>query len=182
MPPREGHLLWCEPPKGTHFGEDERKVLVWSKNEWTEIDRVGIEGLDGTRFISGTTQTPLGPLRVIGVCIPWHMAEVSYPTGEKRKPWELHIHFLGRLEELIGGFDGPTVIAGDFNQQVPRVSYGRKDAAAALTRAFAPLDVVTSGHIEGGRGPGIDHIAISRDLTARRVWGWANDVTGARLS
>lgn len=119
---------------------------------------------------------------MIGVCIPWHMAEVQYPTGEKRKPWELHLRYLELIEPLIAKLDGPTVIAGDFNQQVPRTKGGRKDAAAALATAFASVDVVTSGAIEGTDHPGVDHIAISAELRAARVWGWRNDANGNRMS
>ncbi len=182
MPLRGGYAIWCEPPSGSHFGEEERKVLMWSKEPWSSIDRVGIDGLDDTRFISAMTQTPIGELRVVGICIPWHMAEVTYPTGEKRKPWEMHLRYLEVFEALVASLDGPTVIAGDFNQQIPRIAYGRKDAAAALIRTFVSVDVITAGHIVGTRGPGIDHIAISGQLTAMRVWGWANDVNGNRLS
>ena len=182
MPMRGGHALWCEPPLGTHFGGDERKIVMWSKEPWTDVDRVGIDGLDDTRFIAGMTSTPIGELRVLGICIPWHMAEVTYPTGEKRKPWELHLQYLGLLETVIAQLDGPTVIAGDYNQHVPRTSYGRKDAAAALTKAFAPIEVITSKQIEGVERPGIDHVAITPHLRATRVWGWPNDVNGNRLS
>ena len=182
IPMRGGHARWCEPPLGTRFGADERKIVMWSKQPWTSIDRVGVQGLDDTRFIAASTQTPIGELRVLGICIPWHMAEVTYPTGEKHKPWELHIRYLELLTELLADTDGQTVISGDFNQQVPRIAYGRRDAAAALVKAFAPVDIVTSGVVDGVSRPGIDHIALAGGLTATRVWGWPNDVNGNRLS
>ncbi|MFT7599497.1 MAG: endonuclease/exonuclease/phosphatase family metal-dependent hydrolase [Acidimicrobiales bacterium] len=178
----DGHALWCEPPRGSRFAPDERKVLIWSRRPWRDIDRAGADGLDSTRFIAATTETPAGPIRVLGVCVPWHMAEVTYPIEVKRRPWELHVRYLKRLETLLSDLKEPTVVAGDFNQRVPRLKYGNRAAAAALERAFLPLNVVTVGRPQGCSRPGIDHIALSPHLAAERVWGWPNDVTGARLS
>ena len=46
-------------------------------------------------FIAGTTKTPIGPVRIIGVCIPWDRAHIS--TGRKdRRPWEDHHAYLKR--------------------------------------------------------------------------------------
>ncbi len=182
FPARSGHALWSEPPRGSGFAEDERKVLIWSREPWRDVDRIGVDGVDQTRFISATTDTPIGPLRIIGVCIPWHMAEVTHQIDVKRKPWEQHIRYLEVLSELVAAIDTPTVIAGDFNQHVPRIKYGNHAAAAAMAVAFSTLDVVTRGQIEGCTRPGIDHVAVSRDLTPARVWGWPNKIEERRLS
>ena len=183
FPVGDGHALWCEPPRGTAFAEDERKVMIWSKQPWRDVDRVGVIGLDQTRFISATTETPLGPVRVLGVCIPWHMAEVTYPIDVKRKPWELHIRYLELLAELVADSSMPLVIAGDFNQRIPRVKGGGNVAAAeALATTFEPLTVITEGTLSGGTRPGIDHIAMSSQFVADRVWGWPNELDGQRLS
>ncbi len=182
FPTNGGHSLWCEPPRGSTFAEDERKVLIWSKEPWRDIDRIGAEGLDQTRFIAATTDTPIGPLRVLGVCIPWHMAEVQYPIDVKRKPWELHERYLDVFTQLVEAIDGPTVIAGDFNQRIPRQQYGRVSAAEALASTFASVDIVTQGIVDGCGKPGIDHIAISSDLATAKVWGWPNEIDGYRMS
>lgn len=181
FPLRGGHTLWSEPPRG-RFADDERKLLIWSKEPWRDIDRVGIDGLDTTRFIAATTDTPIGPVRVVGTCIPWHMCEVTYPIDVKRKPWELHIAYLERLAELLAGVTEPTIAAGDFNQRVPRISYGNRAAAAALTNAFEPFDVVTAGLLDGCERIGIDHVAVSRHLAADKVWGWPNVINGKRMT
>ncbi len=156
--------------------------MIWSSQPWRDVDRVGIDGLDQTRFISATTDTPIGPLRVLGVCIPWHMAEVQYPIDVKRRPWELHIRFLERLAELLAASDVPTVVAGDFNQQVPRIKYGNREAAEAMAEAFRTFDIVTQGQLDGCSRPGIDHVAISSHLQAAATWGWPNMSEGRRLS
>ncbi len=174
--------MWCEPPRGTAFAKNERKVLLWSKEPWTAEDRIDHDGLDQTRFISATTQTSIGPIRVLGVCIPWNMAEVKYPIDEKRQPWELHIKYLEVLANLTRDLQTPTVIAGDFNQQVPYVGYGSREAAQVLDTAFSPMTIATAGQVPGATRPGIDHVALSRHLTASKVWGWPSKLNGDRLS
>ena len=110
------------------------------------------------------------------------MAEVTYPMGVKRRPWELHLDFLAILADMIAEVAVPTVVAGDFNQRIPRVRYGNHSAAAALATTFEPLEIVTSGTPGGASRPGIDHIALSFHLRAERVWGWPNEVGGRWLS
>ncbi len=51
-----------------------------------------------------------------------------------------------------------------------------------MTVTFSTLDVVTSGQIEGCTWPGIDHVAVSRDLALANVWGWPNKIDDRRLS
>ena len=182
LPLSQGHSIWSQPPVGSRFGADERKVQLWSKQPWTAIDRVGADGLDTTRFVAGTTTTPIGPVRVLGVCIPWHMAQVTSPPAPKMRPWELHHRYLEILTPMLRKLDGPTVIAGDFNQRVPRVKGGNHAAAAALSTAFSPTAIVTAGTLDGVVRPGIDHIAITNDLDASRTWGWSNEVDAVRVS
>ena len=182
FPASGGHTLWCEPPRGTTYAEDERKVLMWSKEPWREVDSVGVEGLDQSRFISAITDTSEGPIRVLGVCIPWHMAEVTYPIDVKRKPWELHIRYLELIAGILSTGDIATVVAGDFNQAIPRIKYGNKAASEAMAETFVSLDIVTQGTVDGGTRPGIDHIAVTKELQPSKVWGWPNEVEGHRLS
>lgn len=155
---------------------------MWSKQPWTDIDRVGAPGLDQTRFIAASTATPIGTMRVLGICIPYHMAQVSSPPGPKQRPWQLHYQYLEILTGMFRKIDMPTVIAGDFNQRTPRVKGGNHAAAAALNAAFAPTKIVTAGVPKGAIRPGIDHIAVSGDLQASSVWGWPNRIHGVRIS
>ncbi len=183
FPSRGGHSLWCEPHQGSRFAADERKVLMWSKNPWEDVDHLGIRGLDTSRFVAATTQTAIGRIRVLGICIPWHMAGVTHLIDhEKRKPWELHVDYLTVLGDLLRRVTGPTVIAGDFNQRIPRIKNGNRAAAEALRTTFAAMNIVTEGQIDGTTKPGIDHIALSDHLRARNVWGWRNTINGHRLS
>lgn len=182
FPPAGGHLLWATPPAGTWFNPDERKVMLWSKQPWSPAMLPLAGDLDQTRFVAGITESPIGQVMVLGLCIPWHMAEVTHRVGRKRKPWELHIDYLDVLAGLLRSIDGPLIVSGDFNQQVPRVRYGNRAAAAALERAFEPLTILTAGTLSGCERPGIDHIAVSDDLTAVSVAGWPSVIGGQRMS
>lgn len=180
FPTNGGHLLWTTPPLGSRFAKDERKVLVWSRNE---LEPVKIDSpIDDRRFVAARTVTPIGKILIVAVCIPWHMAEVTYHTNEKKKPWQEHHEYLVHLKAILESLDEPTVIAGDFNQRYPRVQYGNRAAAEALAYTFDGTEIATAGVIPGCEKPGIDHIAIGPGLRVERVEGWPNDVTGNRLS
>ena len=176
----EGYVRVSDPPLGTRFAEDERKVVVWSASP---LEDVAIDSsIDPRRFVAVRTATSIGPLIVLGVCIPWHMAEVTYHSGPKKKPWEEHIEYLDHLKPILGQLGEPFVTAGDFNQRVPRPKGANRRVAEQLAATFADTEIVSSGVPSGCERQGIDHIAVSRELTATNVQGWPNDVSGNRLS
>lgn len=180
FPGRDGHTAFASPPAGDWFADDERKVGIWSVEP---LDVVEFDSsIDPTRFVAARTNTPIGRLMILGVCIPWHMAEVTHRSGPKRSPWELHIAYLKHLAAIMGGLGEPFVVAGDFNQCYPRVKYGNRRAAEALERAFAGVEIITAGTVSGCERPGIDHIALGHGLSTERVQGWRHDATGNRLS
>lgn len=180
FPPNGGHMAFAGPPVGEWFDDDERKVGVWSARpaEVVEFD----SPIDRSRFVAVRTDTPIGCVVVLGVCIPWHMAGVTHRTGPVRSPWELHLVYLAELAKIMRALDEPFVVAGDFNQRYPRVKYSNRRAAETLDAAFEGVDIVTAGTISGCERPGIDHIAVNSSLVAAEVRGWRNDVTGNRLS
>ena len=116
--PGEGHIIdagrnWGIPPQR----EDHRKVLLWSRSPWTEVDCLGSPDFPSGRFVKGVTETPIGALTVIGVCIPWKGARARWG----RTDWQDHHAWL----EAFGGLPwrrttDRMVVLGDFNQQVPR--------------------------------------------------------------
>ena len=180
FPPRGGHLVGCRPMPYRHLEADERRVVLWSKNPWEDIDDVGVEQMPVGRFVSGCTDTPIGRVRVVGVCIPWHMSNVS--VGDRnRTPWEDHLTFLSLLPKVLSEYAEPTVVAGDFNQRVPSTG-GRRDVAAALASCFDGHDIVTAGQVVGVAAPLIDHVALGPGLAAHRISGWLNDHGGVRMS
>lgn len=156
--PDGGHVLDGGPDWGYAVPDElRRKVLLWSRRPWFAIDEVGDTSMPSGRFVSATTETRLGHVRVVGVCVPWSRAHVS--TGRRdRSPWEDHLRFLGGLAVLLdGSTEAPMIVAGDFNQRIPRTSQP-VHVADALGRALAGFDVVTSGEIGGVRL--IDHVAL----------------------
>ena len=180
FPKNDGHTIWAQHPNG-HFDDDERKVLLWSKTPWSDVDDVGDENLPVGRFISGITESRIGKIRVVGICIPYHMADVSHGTKDK-KPWEQHIDFLKILPSILEKYTHPIVIAGDFNQRYPLVKYGNKEAAKKMAETFSKYEIVTKGIIDGMSKAGIDHISIDNNLQTKSIWGWPNVIDGTRLS
>jgi hypothetical protein len=103
--PEGGYWIDSDPDYGYRIIEGRRKVLLWSRRPWREVDRVGDSGMPGGRFVSGLTETPVGDVRVVGVCIPWDWAHVK--TGRKdRERWEDHLRYLEGLERYLRGLDG----------------------------------------------------------------------------
>ena len=176
----DGFTVYAQKPNG-RFADNERKILIWSKNPWSEVDDLGDIGLPTGRFISGVTKTPIGEIRVVGVCIPYHMADVVYGTKDK-KPWEQHITFLKFLPSILQRYTRPVLIAGDFNQRIPRAKYGNKIAAEEIKNAFKDYEIITQGTIGNLSRAGIDHIAIDNQLKATHVWGWSNLINDKKLS
>ena len=163
--PSTGHVI----DGGTDWGyelrdERHRKVLVWSKYPWSAVDQVGSSDLPPGRFVAGTTQTPQGDVRVIGVCIPWQSAHTN--TGHKnRKNWEDHERYLTHLAPLLTVETTPLVVAGDFNQRIPQ---GRQPQRMydALVETFKGLTVST---VQTDAPALIDHIAHSPNLRAESL-------------
>ncbi len=93
--------------------------------------------------------------------------------------WSEHLDCLEQLEALVARFDAtvPTVVAGDFNQRVPR---GRQPVgvAARLAEVLDRWVVHTAGDVE--HGPLIDHIASDLMCTEMRTWPGHSE--GHRLS
>lgn len=178
-----GHILAADPDYGYPVVPGRRKVLLWSRRPWTEIDPVGDPVMPPGRFIAGTTTTPAGPMRVAGICIPWQHAHVS--TGRRdRMPWQDHRAYLAGLARLIQqhAASAPMVIMGDFNQTVPRTRAPRTVHDALLTALGSGLKLVTAGPIAGLEAPAIDHVAHGEELSCESVLGIPRHLAGRRLS
>lgn len=163
--PPTGYVIDGGTDWGYEIRDDRhRKVLVWSKNTWSAVDQIGSSELPPGRFVAGTTQTPHGDVRVIGVCIPWQSAHTN--TGHKnRKNWEDHETFLTQLAPLLKVGSSPLVVAGDFNQRIPQ-GMQPKRMYAALVETFTGLTVST---VQNEAPALIDHIAHSPNLRAESL-------------
>ena len=179
--PSDGHVVTASSEYG-YMGDDKRrKVLLWSREPWLGV--AGDEGVENGRYLRATTQTPIGLITFIGVCIPWKDAHVR--TGQRnRQPWEDHHRFLHDLDGVLTNLPLiKTIMLGDYNQRIPRrraplASYQLLENC--LRGRFA---VATSGKIEPEAKQTIDHIAHTPDLKTRWVHSLNNfSSAGKRLS
>lgn len=161
----------------------ERKVVLWSKKPWVDPDFGGTEPLKSGAYLTARTETPLGAIRIAGVCIPYNFAS---PFGEtpKARPWSQHMIFLEGLRQAhrAWGLANDTVLMGDFNQFIPRI-WGSKAASKALEEALGGLSICTDGIIDGVDRPTVDHIGLGTGLHALSTTGIdEHDEQGRRLS
>ena len=182
--PQDGHTICSRPDYGYTIKEDRRKVMLWSREPWEQVDDVGINSMPPGRFVSGVTKTSLGIVTVIGVCIPWFGSRTEARRKLERKmQWEDHEQYLVGLTKVLGGGSANRMIAmGDFNQIVGRGSRAPRGLQSALQRAFlSSMTIVTSELAFQGRRS-IDHIALSDDLAVESLDVISNIYDGQDLS
>lgn len=179
-----GHIITSHGDYGYGLGPKRRKVVMWSRHPWMETDDSGDPALPTGRFVGGVTATPLGPLSVFGVCIPWQNAHVSGGRRD-RLPWQEHGLYLDGLQRIIARPTSlhRTLLLGDFNQTIPR-SRAPQALHDKLVALMSPhLRVATGGTISGLAHRAIDHLAHSHDLEAVSVTPLPDrDGEGRRLS
>ena len=149
--------------------------MLWSREPWAEVDDIGIESMPPGRFVSGVTQTSVGKIRVVGLCIPWFGSRTEPRRGQERKlRWEDHAQYLAGLTEVLGqGSSEQLIVMGDFNQIVGPGSRAPLELQSALHEAFQGMTITTSDLAFQGRRS-IDHIALSADLTTESVCAISN--------
>ena len=76
-----GHLIESEPDYGYPLVEGRRKVVLWSREPWEQVDRVGHAELPPGRFVAGRTMTAARMVDVIGVCV------LIFEQGRTRMRW-----------------------------------------------------------------------------------------------
>ena len=158
--------------------EGRRKVMLGSKSPWTETVTDLDTALIG-RFVSGLTDSSIGPVRVHGVCVPWSHAHVS--SGRRdRKAWEDHITFLSALMAHDGLVDPvhPTILVGDFNQTLPP-KRAPEEARNLLLALLDRFDLAPPMNIENRT---VCHTLVSRGLLVTQRYELPASVDGLRLS
>lgn len=179
--PLGGHVLAGPASDERGYRPDERKVVLWSRAPWRDTGTMSLDGAPADTAVWGITHTPLGPLRVLGLCIPWHMA-ATRDVEPKRKQWEVHIEFLDALGIALRGMPAFDVIAGDFNQLRPR-TWGSKLAEQKLLEVLAGYVIATDGPLTGcERSAGVDHIAVGARFQSVHKFGWPHKVGEQRFS
>ena len=179
-----GYTACSQADYGYPLRAGRRKVILWSREPWEQVDDVGIDSMPTGRFISGVTLTSLGPVTVIGVCIPWSGSRTEAGRGQARRArWEDHARYLDGLARILGrGIPERRIVMGDFNQVIGSGSRAPARLRSALSQAYpAGMAIATSSLAFGGR-KNIDHIALSGDLVVDRTCVISNVDGERRLS
>ena len=181
---RDGYSISAQADYGYGDKGARRKVLLWSKHPWRDVDDLGHESLTPGRFISGFTRTSVGEVVVMGVCIPWFGSRTEARRGADRKErWQDHQQYLAALTNILARQPvRPTIIMGDFNQVIGQGARAPVHLRDALKDAFSPkLEIMTADITFKGRR-NIDHIALSTDLTCETVQPVSNIHNDKNLS
>ena len=155
----EGGTDWGGPTFGTR-----RKALLWSRSPWTDIDIIGCPNLPPGMFVKGMTSTDLGPVSVVGLVIPYHMANVRAGRRD-REMWEDHGRYLDALPGIIDALPPHSIVLGDFNQRIPSMWVPLR-YQTMLAKAFAPMQIGTTELIGSDGKRSLDHIALGSGLIA----------------
>ena len=179
-----GHAICSRADYGYGLQKNRRKVLLWSREPWNQVDDLGMDSMPPGRFVSGVTQTLVGEVVVIGICIPWFGSRTEARRGaERRLRWQDHEECLVGLSEILERVDAKRLIVmGDFNQRIGQGSRAPRALRLALLEAFEPkLRIVTADLAFQGR-KSIDHIALSEDWAVDSVDAISNIHEGRKLS
>lgn len=159
-----------------------RKVVLWSQRPFSSADVLGDEELPPGRFVAAVTETDLGPVHCLGVCVSWRDAHVR--TGKANKSqWQDHVSFLHALQRVLEApRGGPVLLLGDFNQTLPR-SRAPEAVHRALSEAIeARLVIATAGLRAADGRLAIDHIAHSSELAATKEESLSSATEDGELS
>ncbi len=181
---RDGYSISAQPDYGYGDRGARRKVMLWSKLPWRDVDDIGHKSLTPGRFVSGITQTSIGEVMLMGICIPWFGSRTEARPGvERRERWQDHQQYLAALTEILAGqASRPTIVMGDFNQVIGQGARAPVHLREALKDAFSPAMTIVTADVtfEGRRN--IDHIALSADLACNSVEPISNIYDNKKLS
>ena len=181
---QDGHSICSQPDYGYKIKENCRKVMLWSRQPWEQVDDVGINSMPPGRFVSGVTKTSLGTVAVMGVCIPWFGSRAEARRKlERKKRWEDHEQYLVGLTKVLER--GPTnrlIVMGDFNQIIGPGSRAHPELQLALQRAFPPSMTIVTSALAFHERKSIDHIALSKDMAVESLDVISNVYDGRELS
>ena len=168
---QRGRVICSQADSGYKVIENRRKVMLWSREPWSEVDDSGLDSMPPGRFVSGVTHTSVGQVTVIGVCIPWFGSRTEARRGaERRMRWEDHEQYLDGLAELLERKEKKRLIVmGDFNQAIGQGGRAPAELRLALQNAFSPSMRIATADLSFQGRRSIDHIALSADWTVGSV-------------
>ncbi len=180
----DGYIARSRPDYGYSIREHRRKVMLWSREPWQHVDDVGIASMPPGRYVSGVTQTSLGPVTVIGVCIPWFRSRTEKRRGpERRRPWGDHERYLAGLAAILRrGTPERLIVMGDFNQVVGPGGRAPARTRSMLRECFSSDIPIATGPVTFQGRKSIDHIALSKDLAVGPVDVMSNVFAKRKLS
>lgn len=177
------HGIMSDPDHGYPVRPDRSKVTLWSRWPWQDVDRVGDVALPPGRFIAATTSSSIGPVRVVGVCVPWKHAHVTSGSRD-RAVWQDHgtyLVVLPRVLERQRNFGHPLIIAGDFNQRIP-ARLVPPSLAEMLAGALSDIKVWTTEIPAGLEKQALCHVATDATFSASEVKGISRIIAGVEVS
>ncbi len=168
---QDGYLICSGADAGYKVRDERRKVLLWSREPWEQIDDLGSDLLTPGRFVCGVTQTSLGLVTIMGICIPWSGCRTEARRGvERKRRWEDHEQYISALSEILQ--EAPSerlIIIGDFNQRIGQYGSTPLKLRPALLEAFPPrMTIVTAATGVQGRRT-IDHIVLTEDMAVESL-------------
>ncbi len=177
-----GHTICALPDYGMGVRGKRRKVILWSRNPWRPAVGLGRATLVPGRFVAGNTDTPIGPLTVLGICIPWAGSRTAR-FGGKQRQWQDHEEYLDGLKTLLAPVTpSGMVLLGDFNQRLGGKSNVPLRLREKLRQAVPPTMTVATAETEFAERRTIDHIVVSDDLIASGLSTISNMAGERRLS
>lgn len=172
--PRDGHVLLGGEDWGCPREDGRYKVALWSR--WPIEDRTNDLINPPGRHVAGTVDSPVGCLRVHGVCVLWRDAHVKNGRRDSH-PWQEHLRFLDSLATILKEErrNSPIeldsrIVLGDINQRGGQHPY-RNDEVREMWDTLCStgdLTPVTPDWI-------VDKIALGKDLKAPTVETFSPD-------
>ena len=180
----QGHTISSQTDYGYRTKEGRRKVVLWSREPWGQVDDVGPESMPPGRFVAGVTQTSIGKVTVVGVCIPWFGSRTEAGRGSgRRSRWQDHEEYLTSLTEVLAQAPRTRLLVmGDFNQAIGSGGRAPTKLRQALLGAFPPTASIATSNVAFRGRSSIDHIALSADLAVASLHVLSNDQDGRDLS
>ena len=168
---QDGYTICSGADAGYGIREERRKVLLWSREPWEQIDDLGSDSLPPGRYVCGVIQTSLGQVTVMGICIPWSGSRTEARRGaERKRRWEDHEQYISGISEVLRQAPSERlIIMGDFNQRVGQYGSTPLKLRSALQAVFPPrMSIATS--VIGFRGRRtIDHVVLTEDMAAESL-------------
>ncbi|MDE2818372.1 MAG: endonuclease/exonuclease/phosphatase family protein [Chloroflexota bacterium] len=168
-----------------------RKVVLWSRFGWMDVDALGSDKLPEGRYVSAKTACGGIEFHFVGMCVPYHGYRNSKRWGESRKRnWQGACEYLDALRQDIltrRQFKSRAILLGDFNLQIPphNYPYRRSEVNRKRQATFDGWSIPTAGEWDEAALDKrfIDHIAHTPDLGLRSLRFFSRIAAdGSRLS